>query len=278
MSKKLEELKVKYGVSERAAILMGRMDPTTNKKYVEWLFKVRYNHIGNSKYKLNPDFPATLENSVNQYLVWFEKNLNGKIPAEFRDINKFKTINEFIEKVTDLATPSRSEIKKSVRTVLDNERFRVITPLTYEASKMHGTGTKWCTTNKTYYDNYTNNGILYYILDKNLDRKFGVHVPNSSGNKPNINSLNLFNNEDRSLSVGSISLVYGDGFNIVIEAIKKDFSDQITIKLKKQALKSAIDKISGIKRELKTNGLNSDEVENLLNSLSGLIKTKENSF
>jgi hypothetical protein len=278
MSRKLVELKAKYGVSERAAVLIGRMDPTANQKYVEWLFKVRYIAIGNGKYRTNGDFPATLENTVKESLVWFERNLNGKVPVDFRDINKFKTINEFLIKVQELATPSRSEIKDSVRVVLDDDRFKVIVPLIYEASKLHGVNTKWCTTNKTYYDDYMRRGILYYVLDKTLNRKFGIHVPDSAGLNYNFNQISLFNNEDRTLNMQTMNLIYGDGFNIVLESLKKDFNQQIMVKLKKKALTNAINKITEVKRELVNTNLNNDEIEKILDSFFNIIRTKEDSL
>ena len=96
MSRRVRELKTRYGVTERSATLMERMDPTTNNKYVEWLFKVRYTRPNVvSKYKVTGDFPSNKETEVRNSLAWFERNLNGKVPADFRDINKFKTLTEF---------------------------------------------------------------------------------------------------------------------------------------------------------------------------------------
>ena len=278
MSRKLTELKEKYGVSERSAELINRIDPTNNKKYVEWLFKVRYVKSNNGKYRLNSDFPATKENDVNYALRWFERNLNGKVPTDLRDINKFKNITQFLDKVSELSTPSRSEIKNSVRVVLDNERFKVIVPLTYDSAKMYGRNTKWCTTNKNYYNNYTRDGVLYYIIDKNLERKFGLHVPNSAGMKVNMTMYNFYNNEDAGVGYNTIKLVYGDGFNVVMEAMKKDFVNIITIKIKKKALEDAVKRIRTTQKEFGDNGLKDDKLESMFSSLLDSIVEKSGSL
>jgi hypothetical protein len=228
---------------------------------------------------LNPDFPATIENAVNESLTWFERNLNGKIPTEFRDINNFKSIIEFQSKIKELMTPSRSEIKDSVRVVLDNERFKIVVPLTFEASKLYGTGTKWCTTNKTHYDNYMGRGILYYIIDKTLNRKFGHHVPENVNIRTGYNSVAFFNNEDASLNLNTIRLIYGDSFNVVTDAVKEDFSKMILVKQKAKALKLLEDSVNSVKRSLKHSGVNDTEIESLVNtfldSMRGEKKTVE---
>lgn len=275
MSRKLRELREKYGTTERSADLIGRMDPTNNKKYVEWLFKVRYIRANRlAKFRVAGDFPATKENDVKTALAWFERNLNGKVPADFRDINKFKTITEFLTKVNEIGTPSRSEIKNAVRVVLDNERFKVLVPLTFESSKVYGSGTRWCTTQKTYYKNYTNNGTLYYIVDKTLDRKFGLPIGDNAGRNMNFNNLTFFNNEDSGLRISNIKMVYGSGFDVVLNAVKADFTNYLNAKLKKKALNDAINRITTTKREFSRNGISDDAIEALFNSVLDAVNER----
>jgi hypothetical protein len=275
MSRKLRELREKYGTTERSANLIGRMDPTANKKYVEWLFKVRYirpNRL--AKYKVAGDFPATKEEDVKRALAWFERNLNGKVPADFRDINKFKTITEFLNKINEISVPSRKEIKDSVRVVLDGERFKVIAPLTAEAARLYGSGTKWCTTQKRYYTNYTNSGVLYYIIDKGINRKFGLVIGDNAGRNPNFNNMNFFNNEDSAIRLANIKMVYGKVFDVVTNAIKTDFGEYINAKLKKKALNDAINRINTTKRDLSRNGVSDDEMEAMFNSVLEVVMAR----
>ncbi len=279
MSRKLRELRTKYGVSERSASLVNRIDPTTNKKYIEWLFKVRYYKTTTDKYRVNTEFPASMESDVRSALYWYEKNLNGKIPKELRDINKFKTITEFMTKIAEIATPSRADIKNNVRVVLDNDRFKVIVPLSYESSKLYGSGTKWCTTQKSYYKNYTSRGVLYYIVDKTLNRKFGLVINNTNGRStPNENNFAFFNNEDASVNVRMIKMIYGDNFNPVILAIKTDFVKCMKNMMKKVVLEKAVKNIRETKNELTDYGLNDESVNELLERLFNAVNGKKSNL
>lgn len=275
MSRKLEELKTKYGVSERSALLIGRMDPTTNQKYVEWLFKVRYVSLTNGKYRLNADFPASLENTVKETLIWFERNLNGKVPTDFRDINKFKTVNEFLEKVQELMTPSRSEVKNNVRVVFEDDNWKILVPLSFESSKLYGTGTKWCTTQKTYYDNYMRDGLLYYIVDKRINRKFGLPIPNSRGLKVTFSSFTFYNNEDCGLNINQIKLIYGNDFDAIVEKVRVDFVEQLKLKLKLKYITDSKKNAINIVQMLRSVDVTNEEINEFFNSLmkeAGIIK------
>lgn len=64
---------------------------------------------------------------------------------------------------------SKSTLKKDSKTILNNDRWKIEIPKTYESSCKIGTGTKWCTAAKTRdkWDQYENDKTtLYYIQDK----------------------------------------------------------------------------------------------------------------
>jgi len=274
MSRKLRELKTKYSVNERSANLINRIDPTTNKKYVEWLFKVRYvKPTPTSKYRIAGDFPASKEEDIRNALSWFERNSKGKVPAEYRDINKFKTITEFLTKTKEWATPSRKEIRESVKVVFEDERFKVVIPLTFESSRLYGSGTKWCTTQNTYYKSYMKDGTLYYIIDKTINRKFGLSLKDSYGRNPVESRFTFYNNEDRDLNIPTIKKVYGNVFDPVLNAIKKDFSNTLDEKLKKKAINNAIEKVKSIKRDLtNTKAVTETEILSLLDTFISRVE------
>lgn len=275
MSRKLEELRSKYGVTERAAALIDRIDLTTTKKYVEWLFKVRYTHVGGGKYRVSEDFPASAEGLVRDGLTWFERNLNGKIPTEFRDINKFKTVTEFVSKVQELMTPSRTDIKNDVRIVFEDDNWKILIPLSFESSKLYGTGTKWCTTQKTYYDNYMRDGFLYYIIDKRIDRKFGLPINKNKGMNVNPSSFQFYNNEDCGLTLAEVKLVYGNFFDTVVEKVRLDFIEQLKIILRAKYLREARVRVQTTQKEFSSLGIENPELDKLLveliNKLNGLV-------
>ena len=52
--------------------------------------------------------------------------------------------------------------------IYDGPRWRVVVPKSHKASCAYGSGTKWCTTSKdmSFFHQYTNDAILFYIIDK----------------------------------------------------------------------------------------------------------------
>jgi hypothetical protein len=276
MSRKLREIRSRYGITERSAAVIGRMDPTENKKYVEWLAKVRFVRPNtNTKYRVADDFPANMAEDVKNSLAWFERNLNGKVPKEFRDINTFKTITEFLYKVGELNTPSRTEIKNAIRLVLENERWKILVPLTFAASRLYGTGTRWCTTQKNYFNNYTRgDNTLYYVIDKTLNRKFGVPVSSSSSRNLNVNGLTFFNNEDAGMRLADVKKVYGQNFDVVTNVIRTDYSNYMAAKVKRRALKDAIKRINDTKTDFNRNELGDENINKLFESLINMVNEK----
>lgn len=270
MSNRLLELRNKYGLTEYKFSKIKFVDPTPTFKFLPWLLSVFHTKTTDG-YKLNESLTKPRLELIKNHLEWFIKNLNGtKIPVNYRDINVFKTVDEFISRMNELSTPSISELKSQVRLVLDDENFKILVPLSFQSSQLYGSGTKWCTTTKTYYDNYTKDGILYYIIDKRTNRKFGLPVKISG---LNFNSASFYNNEDKLLRLKDIHGFYGESFfSVVIKSITEDYKSEIVKIKKRKALKEAITKITNIKKDLNVLELSSEEtvLDELLNKLNGM--------
>ncbi|MDB4326222.1 hypothetical protein N9966_00235 [bacterium] len=77
---------------------------------------------------------------------------------------------DVVEKATELEiSKERDKVLKGQKDVVyDGPRWRVIVPKTHKASCAYGSGTKWCTTSKdsSFFKQYTNDAILFYIIDK----------------------------------------------------------------------------------------------------------------
>jgi hypothetical protein len=253
---KINELASKYGVNSLSSSTIDSMDPTAKKKYLSWLFKVRYESVGNGKFKVKNEFPASIKGKVKGHLEWREKNAQ-KIPKEYKDINAFKSITEFMEKTEEMATPSRTEVKNNVRVVHDDVTWKVVVPLSFETSKLYGSGTKWCTTQKTYFNDYTRNGELYYIIDKAHNRKFGLPL-NGQNKLTNLNNAVFYNNEDAGLRFNQLKVIYGNSLMVIGKSITTDFNTHI------------------VKRVLERNVKNLDEsMKNMINTLIRTGATKE---
>jgi hypothetical protein len=281
---KIDNLILKYRVAKRSADSMNRIDPTSNGKYLDWLFKMKFvkrkDKDGNDKFYVNKSFPANLHVEVNRVLVWMEKNGNNKnFKTEYKDINFFKTVDSLLKTMGPLCVPSKKEIKDQVDKVMEDERWLIVVPKTFEASKQYGMGTKWCTTQKTYYNNYTKNGFLFYIIDKTHNVKFGVPV-NTSGNGTslNVNGLELYNNVDKPLRWVAITDIYGlETMNKLGTTMKAYFREVKLLTVRKRTLESAIANLKSVKATFARDKVYENKeankmIEELMNTLAGDLK------
>lgn len=115
---------------------------------------------------------------------WFKRNPDQ---AMWADIGRFKTLSqlgEFILPHLNREIESASESRRKeeerimtteVKTVLDTPTCSVRIPLTWEAAKILGRNTQWCTSGQdsdAYFRSYTSNAPLYVILDKKNNRRW----------------------------------------------------------------------------------------------------------
>jgi hypothetical protein len=122
-------------------------------------------------------------------LETYEKHKNKFKHPEFRkylpnDVYAFiveaKKIKADVE-----AKQTEKSAKKEVDKLFENDNLLIVKPKSYVASCYYGSGTRWCTTMKgqpSYFNQYSSNGNLYYLILKNVDRsnkfyKMAIHVP-----------------------------------------------------------------------------------------------------
>jgi hypothetical protein len=158
-------------------------DPTTklNKvgKYSKWLLKL----FKQKNLKLEDLYKAT------EYLSAFDLHQHK---LHIKDINLikslpelFKLVEPFLEK--EEYTFSNDEERKlagQFKEVFRNDDYRIIIPITLEASKYFGRDTEWCTLNSNMFNSYTKNQDInnlddncLYILytENNLDDRLQFH-------------------------------------------------------------------------------------------------------
>ena len=151
------------------------IDPTSNKKYVDWLVRtyVKSDDKDLEHYKVIRDFDKLLN--------------KGVLPPDKRDINRYKSPEEVYDVVKHYEdVKTKGEIEREIKQteaekVFENDKAIVVKPKSKEASCYYGKGTKWCTAatssynyfDKYYLDNMVN---LYYVLVKGSDEKYAVAV------------------------------------------------------------------------------------------------------
>lgn len=272
---KIDNLMLKYKVQKRSAEALKKIDPTSNGKYLDWLFKMKFvNREG--KYYVSPNFPANYHTEVTRILVWMEKNGNNpKFKTEYKDINYFKTPKSLIDIMGPLCVPSKKEIKDQVDKVFEDDKWLIVVPKTFAASKLYGMNTKWCTTQMTYFNNYTKSGILFYIIDKTHNVKFGVPVTTNNNNSTVLNpsGLTLYNNVDKGLNWNTIKDIYGNETMSKLHKAMNDYFREVQlVKVKKRVLTDAIRTIGNVRNTVKKDDiLNTEDSNKLFNELLSLI-------
>jgi hypothetical protein len=146
-------------------------DPTKNKQYVEWLTR----QYIRGQFRLE-DYPR-----VNDVLVNFEQIKNK---LDQRDINKytFRSLEEIIDKEFNIKLSTRSDETDvpGANNLYNGTLGRLDVPMTVNAAKILGRGTKWCTAaeKNNMFDHYSEKGPLYVWRDKSGD-KFQFHFKSS---------------------------------------------------------------------------------------------------
>ncbi len=181
------------------------MDPTANVgeelststkgKYSDWLVK---QFIGQSK---NSDFLT--DTTIKDGLLAISKLMNNKDgqaqitdtldppPKNLKDINSYTL--DMIKKVAPLASEDQLGKKKDqqIEVVFNDKNLFVCHPLTHEAARKFGTGTKWCTatSNPSWFESYHKNGGLYIIIDKNNPKNKWQFCNNRQGDFANVQDI-----------------------------------------------------------------------------------------
>ena len=197
-------------------------DPSSTKKYSEWLIKQMIGLGNPSTYSVADNVNLFIDlieqfhksaTSITPEDIDYAESIsalvNGdKIKLAPKDINKYDSVWGLQALMTavrrrKVEKEKEKEIKKEVNRIYEDDRFLIVEPMSHGASCYYGANTKWCTTTKDdtrYFDKYTEEGSLYYIIDKKSpDSIFGkmALLVRNSGNleiydqKDSIRTLNV---------------------------------------------------------------------------------------
>ena len=161
-----------------------KCDPSPNKEYVQWIAQ----KMCDGGITKTEDLRAKVTPWLAQHYAlktkgWFKRNPDM---AQWADIGRFRTLSQLGEFILSLPEniESSNEARRQeeerimtteVKTVLDTPTCSVRIPLTWEAAKILGRNTQWCTSSResdTYFRSYTSNAPLYVILDKKNNRRW----------------------------------------------------------------------------------------------------------
>lgn len=169
----------------------------TNFKYLNDILEYYYtvSYYSGEADPLERDRARTLLFSIRreivnliEYLEIFEKH---KSKFKYSDFKKYLPfLQEFfteVKKVKEDIEKKKVEVasKKEIDRIFENDTMLIVKPKSHTASCYYGSGTKWCTTmagNPSYFNQYTSNGTLYYLILKNVERdnkfyKMAINTP-----------------------------------------------------------------------------------------------------
>lgn len=143
-------------------------------KYLDWLIK--------KAYKTNPQRFEEDVDKIAEDLQLFDKYQKkiGKQITQIKDANELSIlVKEFrAKKDAGEIDLSRSEIKKDVEKIYEDNSVIILSPKSEEAAKYYGKGTRWCTSaeNNNRFNQYNKQGPLYILLYKRIpSEKYQFH-------------------------------------------------------------------------------------------------------
>jgi hypothetical protein len=154
---RVEDFQTKYS-QKFSPEQLSKITNNVPQKFLDW--------VGKNFESIN--FQTNFQSLV-QYLREFEK-ISSNLPLT--DINSYKNITELYNALHEYANKPRRNFKKveGGNLVYEDDRFFIVNPLTHDSSCYYGKGTKWCTAADSdhQFNNYNQDGKLFYILDKTL--------------------------------------------------------------------------------------------------------------
>ena len=150
--------------------ILAEKDPTVTNKYLPFMIKQAETWVDWLKEELGNNTFKEMFDIVKEFEELSAKNL-----LENKDIYSYASNSEIVETIK-LAREkvTKSQVKKfETVTLHEDDRWLVIQPLTSRSSNMYGKSTKWCVASesndfKKYFNQYTENGVLVYVIDKSI--------------------------------------------------------------------------------------------------------------
>jgi hypothetical protein len=155
--------------------IISYLDPTDSYKYIEFLiknFKNDSDYYSSNKEEFMGYMGVFLFGSGEiETLNEFERHSRANRIKQ-KDISQYSNFLELNESVV-LAQEieNRKKIEKQILKIYEDDTWFILTPLSFEASKVYGANTKWCTTQEKYWYQYLTSHRLIYVLNKKINTK-----------------------------------------------------------------------------------------------------------
>jgi len=215
-------------------------DPSPNGMYLGWILKMFKNGV------LRGEEDAE---KVNNTLKLFTSlKIKPQFPAEYRDINRFKSygdLAEVVDKFSGIKTKGEMvrEKEKGITLMEEYDEYKLYVVTESEAGAKHFRNTKWCVKDPRYFDQY---GAPYYYFTKNDEPYTLLHLNSNQcmdvqdrDTSLNQNQIDMMETEKMTKYVvdndGSEDALYnynervGEGYDgIIAEYVEKQLNDLVS--------------------------------------------------
>jgi hypothetical protein len=195
------------------------LDPTNTYKYTEFLIK---NFKKSIYYSSNIEefkrYIGVLIFSTKdvETLNEFEKHSSLNRIKE-KDISKYDNFLELEEqvKIAD-EIEKRKTLEKQILKLHEDDTWLVLTPLSFEASKVYGSNTKWCVTQEKYWESYLSTHRLIYCINKKTNNKIAFSREFST------EKFQAWDQQDKEVSPMFINFIPDDIFLLIRNELQKE--------------------------------------------------------
>jgi hypothetical protein len=157
-------------------------DPDIHKKNSQWLLNLFLKPAGDGHAFLLEDLEK-----ATYYLDVYQK-VKAKLQPNARDLNRYKSLPDLYAAIEPLEQDmskreadrqADAQMHGQAKVVYNTSTYKIVIPLTKEASCYFGMNTQWCTAatrGQNYFDSYNKDGPLYIILEKATNKRWQFHV------------------------------------------------------------------------------------------------------
>lgn len=213
--------------------ILAENDPTSSNKYlpfmisqtkewVSWAFGEMKNETFKDMFGVIADF----------------EDLSNRNLLENKDIYSYESPEDVVEAIK-LAKEkvTRSEVKKRETEVIhEDDRWLVLVPLSHRSSNMYGKSTKWCVAGedqdfKKYFNDYTKDGILIYVIDKTVKEAETRNNPLSKvafHNRFNEGNVTAWDSKDSQLNVSAMMKFIGSVGSEIMDKVNNELESNKT--------------------------------------------------
>jgi hypothetical protein len=152
------------------------IDPSSTNKYCEFLIKMIKGKDNTQRAIVDSLISGLFGVKAIESLHKFEEHSKAnRIPQEFKDISRHNDWF-FIEEGVKIADEvvKRKQLEKETKKLFENDEWVVLIPESYEASQLYAYNTKWCITQKNYWNDYKKSSRIIFVINKKNNEKYAI--------------------------------------------------------------------------------------------------------